>query len=34
MADTINFSQNGYAGEVLEDLLTYTVKVTTPSKKG
>lgn len=26
MADTINFSQNGYAGEVLEDLLTYTAQ--------
>lgn len=26
MADTINFAQNGYVGEVLEDLLTYTVQ--------
>ena len=26
MADTVNFLQNGYSGEVLEDLLTYTVQ--------
>lgn len=26
MADTLNFLQNGYNGEVLEDLLTYTVQ--------
>ena len=28
MADTLNFLQNGYNGEVMEDLLTYTVQVT------
>ena len=26
MADTVNFLQNGYNGEVLEDLLTYTAQ--------
>lgn len=26
MADTVTFLQNGYAGEVLEDLLTYTAQ--------
>lgn len=26
MADTVNFHQNGYAGEVLEDLLSYTIQ--------
>lgn len=26
MADTLNFLQNGYSGEVLEDLLTYTAQ--------
>ena len=26
MADTVNFLQNGYSGEVLEDLLSYTVQ--------
>mgnify|MGYP000069578473 CR=1 FL=1 len=27
MADTVNFLQNGYSGEVLEDLLTYTEQI-------
>ena len=26
MADTVTFLQNGYNGEVLEDLLTYTAQ--------
>nr|DAL26516.1 MAG TPA_asm: major capsid protein [Caudoviricetes sp.] len=34
MADTINFLQNGYAGEVLEDLLTYTAQGNDTFKEG
>lgn len=34
MADTINFLQNGYNGEVLEDLLTYTVQGNDTFKEG
>lgn len=34
MADTINFLQNGYSGEVLEDLLTYTAQGNDTFKEG
>jgi len=34
MASTENFAQNGYAGEVLEDLLTYTAQGNDTYKEG
>ena len=34
MASTVNFAQNGYAGEVLEDLLTYTAQGNDTYKEG
>jgi hypothetical protein len=34
MADTVNFLQNGYNGEVLEDLLTYTAQGNDTFKEG
>lgn len=34
MADTLNFSQNSYNGEVLEDLLTYTAQGNDTFKEG
>ena len=34
MADTLNFAQNGYNGEVLEDLLTYTAQGNDTFKEG
>lgn len=34
MADTVNLLQNGYAGEVLEDLLTYTAQGNDTFKEG
>ena len=34
MANTVNFAQNGYAGEVLEDLLTYTAQGNDTYKEG
>ena len=34
MADTVTFLQNGYAGEVLGDLLTYTAQGNDPFREG
>ena len=34
MSDTINFAQNGYNGEVLEDLITYTAQSNDTFREG
>lgn len=34
MASSVNFAQNSYAGEVLEDLLTYTAQGNDTYKEG